>query len=186
GVDTTVSPAPGDKAMHARTKLGLSPNMAMFKTTIPRSRDSSPFMIIFAPLDIFPSTPACHGTHAYPAYDLSGDCIVFFKDLWCINAPDIIPEGDIYAQLNENHVPHVLTCLSSGNVRCWPEQELQMVKYSESPWACQRGLMITSHTHYWLILDLVGEGLTNFASSQQLVQAVHDALLGGLRTSLML
>ncbi|KAF8835011.1 hypothetical protein BDN67DRAFT_873468, partial [Paxillus ammoniavirescens] len=31
--------------------------------------------------------------------------------------------------------------------------------------------------HHQLILDLVGELLTNFASSQELVQAIHDALV---------
>ncbi|KAI6016102.1 hypothetical protein BKA83DRAFT_4129132 [Pisolithus microcarpus] len=176
-VDTTVSPAPRDEAMSTGAKLGLSPDTAMFKTTIPRNGDSLPFMIIYTLLDILPSTPACHRTHVCPAYDLSGDHVVFFKDSWHINAPDIIPEGDIYAQLNEKHVPHVPTCLASSNVRCWPKQEPQTVKHSEPPWACQQGLVITSHTHYQLILDLIGERLTNFASSQQLVQAVHNALL---------
>ncbi|KIK17810.1 hypothetical protein PISMIDRAFT_110701, partial [Pisolithus microcarpus 441] len=33
------------------------------------------------------------------------------------------------------------------------------------------------HTHYQLLLDLIGEWLTNFTSSWQLVQAIHDALL---------
>ncbi|KAI6036723.1 hypothetical protein BKA83DRAFT_4120410 [Pisolithus microcarpus] len=88
------------------------------------------------------------------------DHIVFFKDSWHINAPDITPEGDIYAQLNEEYVPHVPTCLASSDVRCWPKQEPQMVKCLESLWAY-----------------LIGEWLTNFTSSWQLVQAIHDALL---------
>ncbi|KAF8833947.1 hypothetical protein BDN67DRAFT_915967, partial [Paxillus ammoniavirescens] len=102
---------------------------------------------------------------------------VFFKDSWRINAPDIIPEGQIYENLNNNHIPQVPTCLASSDVQCWPKQEMQTLTCSQLPWVCQQGLAIISHTHHRLILDLVGELLTNFASSQELVQAIHDALV---------
>ncbi|KIM57109.1 hypothetical protein SCLCIDRAFT_131100 [Scleroderma citrinum Foug A] len=52
-----------------------------------------------------------------------------------------------------------------------------MRQHSQSPWACQKGLSIMPHTHYWLILDLVREALTSFSSSKELVQAIHDALV---------
>ncbi|KAL4071962.1 hypothetical protein J3A83DRAFT_4092749, partial [Scleroderma citrinum] len=38
------------------------------------------------------------------------------------------------------------------------------------------GLVVISHVHYWLCMDLVGESLATFTSSQLLMQAVHDAL----------
>ncbi|KAI6043275.1 hypothetical protein EDC04DRAFT_2519824, partial [Pisolithus marmoratus] len=111
------------------------------------------------------------------AYDPSGNCVVFFKDSWCLNGPDMIPKGATYVELNRNHMPYVLTCLPSGDIQCWPEQETQMKKYVESPWTCQQGLLITSHTHYCLILDVVGERLTNFTSSRVSVQAIHNMLV---------
>ncbi|KAI6013135.1 hypothetical protein BKA83DRAFT_4063633, partial [Pisolithus microcarpus] len=177
GVDTSVSRPSKDVATSARAKLGLLTDMPMFKTAIPGSDDGSPLSVIFTILDVLSSTPACHGTHTCPMYDPSGDCVVFFKDSWCVNGPDMIPEGKIYVELNRNSIPHVPTCLASGNVQCWLEQETQMMKYAESPWACRQGLLITSHTHYWLILDIVRERLTNFTSSRELVQAIHDALV---------
>ena len=93
---------------------------------------------------------------------------------------DITPEGQIYAELSGHHVPHVPQCLASGDVDSWPEQKMQMRQHSQSPWACQKGLSIMPHTHYWLILDLVREALTSFSSSKELVQAIHDALVGEL------
>ncbi|KAI6018288.1 hypothetical protein EDC04DRAFT_2547881, partial [Pisolithus marmoratus] len=101
----------------------------------------------------------------------------FFKDSWHLNSPDMIPKGEIYVELNRNHVPFVPTCLASGDVQCWPKQEMQMKKYVEFPWTCRQGLSITSHTHYHLILDIVGERLTNLTSSRELVQAIHDVLV---------
>ena len=64
-------------------------------------------------------------------------------------------------------------------MECWPKEETLTTKYAaQSPCACRRELSITSHTHYRLALDIVGEGLTRFTSSRELVQAVHDALVG--------
>ncbi|KIK22998.1 hypothetical protein PISMIDRAFT_11255 [Pisolithus microcarpus 441] len=180
GIDTLVSCPSKDEATSARAKLGLLTDVPMFKTAIPGSDDGSPLSVIFTILDILSSTPTCHGTCACPTYDPSGDCMVFFKDSWHVNGPDMIPKGKIYVELDRNGIPHVPTCLASGDVQCWPKQEMQMMKYAESPWACQQGLLITSHTHYQLILDIVGERLTNFTSSRELVQAIHDALIGAL------
>ncbi|KAI5983045.1 hypothetical protein EDD15DRAFT_2376936 [Pisolithus albus] len=177
GVDTLVSRPSKVEATSARAKLGLLADVPMFKTAIPGSDDGSPLSVIFTLPDVLSSTPTCRGTRACPAYDPSGDHVVFFKDSWQVNGPDMIPEGKIYAELNKNGIPHVPTCLASGDVRCWPEQEMQTKKYAGSPWACRQGLSITSHTHYWLILDVVGERLTNFTSSRELVQAIHDALV---------
>ncbi|KAI6013506.1 hypothetical protein EDC04DRAFT_2609312 [Pisolithus marmoratus] len=160
-------------------KLGLLMDTPVFKTAIPRSDDGSPLSVIFTIPDVLPSTPTCCGTCACPMYDPSGDRVVFFKDSWHLNSPDMVPEGEIYAELNRNHIPFVPTCLTSSDIQCWPKQEMQMKKYAEFPWTCQQGLLITSHTHYHLILDVVGERLTNFTSSRELVQAIHDVLILG-------
>jgi len=180
GVDTTVSAATEDEATHARTKLNLPNSTPMFKTDIPGSGDGSPFTVIFAHSESSPTSPVCCGTRACAAYDPTGDCNVFFKDSWHIDAIDINPEGQIYSRLNENHVPYVPICLASGDVQCWPKQKTQTFKHSKSPWACRKGVAITSHVHHRLVLDIVGESLTNFASTRQLIQAIHDALLGEL------
>ncbi|KIM57315.1 hypothetical protein SCLCIDRAFT_130771, partial [Scleroderma citrinum Foug A] len=104
--------------------------------------------------------------------------VVFFKDSWRVDADDIIPEGEIYTELTANDVPHVLHCLTSGDVESEPKQKTQTQKCSQYDWACQKGLAITPHIHYRLILDLIREALTNFSSSMELVQAIHNALIG--------
>jgi len=180
GVDTTVSAATEDEATCARTRLDLPNSMPMFKTDIPGSGGGSPFTIIFARPESRPTSPVCRGTRACAAYDPTGDRTVFFKDSWHIDADDVNPEGHIYSLLNENHVPYVPICLASGDVQCWPEQKMQTFQYSKSPWACRKGVAITSHIHHRLVLDTVGESLMNFTSSRQLVQAIHDALIGEL------
>ena len=175
-----ISPAIKNEAELARTKLGLSKDAAMFKTTVPGTTDSLPFMVIFARPNVYSTTPFGRATRACPAYDPKGKCVVFLKDSWRLDGDDIIPEGRIYTELAGNHVPHVPRCLMSGDVKCSPQQKTQMQRYSQCRWACQKGLAITPHIHYRLVLDLVGAALTTFTSSKELVQAIHDALLGEL------
>jgi len=177
GVDTSVSVAPSRGAALARTRLNLPLKIAMFKTSIPGS-GGNPTTIIFPRCEASPTTPACRGTRTCPAYDLAGDRVVFFKDSWCIKADDILPEGQIYAQLNAQNVPHVPVCLAFGDVDSLPEQQPQTSRFSTADWACQRRLVITAHVHSRHLLDIVGQSLTNFSCTRELVQAVHDALIG--------
>lgn len=178
GVDTSVSPASEEEATRARIKLNLPTLAPMLKTTVPKNSDRSPFPVIFSLPEVFATTPACRGTRACPAYDPSKDRVVFLKDSWRVHGPDMVPEGDIYANLNRHNVPYVPTCIASGDVQFCPGQETQTMKYSRSPWACGKGVLITAHTHYRLVLEIVGEKLTNFASTKELVQAIYDALIG--------
>lgn len=46
-------------------------------------------------------------------------------------------------------------------------------------WACRRRpLAITAHIHYWHLLDTVGKSLTSFSCTHELVQVVHNAVVG--------
>ena len=183
GIDTMVSPVPAREAKLAIDKLKLPETTAMFQTTVPRTEGGSAFPILFPRPDMNTTIPFCRGTCTCPAYDPTGECIVYFKDSWRVSADDIFPEGEIYAKLAANKVLHVAHCLTSGDVEHSPEQKPHMLEYSKHPWACQKGLEITSHIHYCLILDLVREALMNFRSSRELVQAIQDALIGELHPS---
>lgn len=192
GTDTTVSPATKDEATAARKKLGLPPGTPMFKTSVPRvtvpveqrvesvQPEQSELTLIFPSFNVTPSLPARRATRACPAYDPEGDRVVFLKDSWRISASDTEPEGDIYLKLNTSHVAYVPLCLACGDVDSWVEQKTQTLKHSKYSWACRKGLVIVSHTHYRLVLDLVGKSLSSFASSKELVQALHDAAIGRL------
>ncbi|KAG1812397.1 uncharacterized protein BJ212DRAFT_1483035 [Suillus subaureus] len=52
----------------------------------------------------------------------------------------------------------------------------QTVKFASAEWACPNKA-VTPHTLHHLVLNLMGEKLTDFKSSHQLVLSVHDALL---------
>ena len=178
-----VSPVPAHEAKLAIDKLKLPETTAMFQTTVPRTEGGSAFPILFPCPDMNTTIPFCCGTRACPAYDPTGECIVYFKDSWHVSADDIFPEGEIYAELAANKVLHIAHCLTSGNVEHSPKQKPHAQEYSKHPWACQKRLEITSHIYYRLILDLIGEALMNFRSSRELVQAIHDAHIGELHPS---
>lgn len=124
GIDTTVSLAPTWEAALATDKLELPSLTPMFMTSIPGVGGSS-MTIIFPHCDASPTTPACCSTHTTPAYDLAGDQVVFFKDSWCIKADDILSEGQIYAELKAQNVPHVPICLACSDMDSLPVQCLQ-------------------------------------------------------------
>jgi hypothetical protein len=186
GIDITVSPAPEDEAESARRSLKLSPGTPMFKTSVPRVKppitqpERSNLTIVFPCTDIIPSRPACRGTRACPAYVIEGGHVVFLKDSWRISSSDLEPEGKIYEQLNDKHVEHIPLCLACGDVDHCNQQKAQTLRLSERSWASRKGLTIVAHTHYRLVLDVVGKSLSEFASSKELVQAMHDTLIGTL------
>ncbi|KAG6372667.1 hypothetical protein JVT61DRAFT_7427 [Boletus reticuloceps] len=123
GANTTILPATEQEAELARKKLELPPDTWMFKTEIMKTETAAgqPTTQIcgycqfscFLPLC---DLPAGHATCACPAYHIELDHIVYLKDLWCIVTEGIVPEGDIYAVLNKAGVPHVPTCITSGEV----------------------------------------------------------------------
>jgi hypothetical protein len=178
GVDTTVSSASKVEAKSARAALKLPGSRRMLKTSVRNTGgDGTRTLIIPAPIALA-MAPIGRGTRACPAYDPVKQCVVFFKDSWRINFSGIHPEGETYAKLNAANVGNVATCLACGDVPCWPEQETQTKKLSFCDWACHVSIPIIPHTHYRLVLDLVGNKLTEFTSSRELVQAVRDALVG--------
>ncbi|KAF9232709.1 hypothetical protein BU15DRAFT_54716 [Melanogaster broomeanus] len=149
----------------------------MFKASVPTTDGRVPLTLIFPIPVSLPIPPAGRATRAFPAYDVRGERIVYFKDSWRVSSTGITPEGETYAKLNQNSVPNIPTCLACGDVDCWPEQEPKTSEYSTSTWACRQGMKITPHIHYRLVLDIVGVRLTNFSSSRELVRAVHDAII---------
>ena len=186
GIDTTVLPASEDEAKSARRSLKLSPDTLMFKTSVLRTNrqitqlEPLNLTIVFPYTDIIPSRPACRGTRACPAYVIEEGGVVFLKDSWRISSSDLEPEGKIYEQLNAKHVEHIPLCLACGDVDHCDQQNAQTLRLSKRSWASHNGRAIVAHTHYRLVLNIVGKSLSEFASSKELVQAMHDTLIGSL------
>jgi Fungal protein kinase len=183
GIDTTVSVFTDPEAVSARIKLRLPAETPMFQTSVPSVDPGQPNLRIAFPFpEIIPSHPACRATRACSAYDIENDRVVFFKDSWRIDAPDTQLEGLIYEQLRAANVTNIPRCIAHGEVPHQAEQKTQTKASLVLSWACKEGeeVKIASHSHYRLVLDLVGKSLSTFTSTKELVQAIHDALLGRL------
>ncbi|KAG2124292.1 hypothetical protein BD769DRAFT_1358965 [Suillus cothurnatus] len=117
-------------------------------------------------------------TRMCPAFDILNEMVVMFKDSWRVSIKDVLPEGETYRLLKPKKVRNVATCITFHDViHPVPQQNTQTVKFRNAKWACPNQA-VTPHTLHRLVLDIMGEKLTDFESSRQLVQSVHDALVG--------
>ncbi|KAG2108560.1 hypothetical protein BD769DRAFT_1306910, partial [Suillus cothurnatus] len=167
--------ASDEESDRARQRLNLDAKTRMLKVHVPAEDSSLVALIIPAPVAMG-LLPVGRGTRTCPAYDSDKDRIVMFKDSWRVSLPHILPEGETYKQLKEANVVNVATCIACHDVPSIPQQLPQSVKFSSAAWACHHDTL-TPHSHYRLVLDVVGEALTNFPRSHRLVEAVRDALL---------
>ncbi|KAG1896837.1 uncharacterized protein F5891DRAFT_932725, partial [Suillus fuscotomentosus] len=105
-------------------------------------------------------------TRTCPVFDIFNNRVVMFKDSWRMSLKDVLPEGETHKLLKSHNVRNVTSCIAFNDViHTTPEQNTQ---------DCQA---VTPHILHRLVLDLVGEQLTDFESSRELVQSVRDALL---------
>ena len=104
--------------------------------------------------------------------------MVFLKDSWRINLPDILPEGQIYKTLRDAQVRNVPHCLASGDILSNQYHATITQHYAAKTWACHSATQFIPHQHYRLSLDLVGRVLIEYESSYEMVSAVRDALIG--------
>jgi hypothetical protein len=150
----------------------------MFKLSIPVV-DSSDMLTLIIPQPVaygFP--PVGRGTRTCPAFDLLNKKVVMFKDSWRVSLPDVLPEGETYRLLMSHKVRNIATCLAYHDVpHSIPQQFTQTVKLSSAAWA-RSNTATTPHILHRLALNIVGNKLTKFQSSRQLVQSVCDALIG--------
>ncbi|KAH9162841.1 hypothetical protein EDB89DRAFT_1860451, partial [Lactarius sanguifluus] len=116
-------------------------------------------------------------TRGFRAYDLSRGVLVFLKDSWRIDLPDIRPEGSVYKTLNGAGVRNVPRCLASGDILTAQYHKTQTWDYVKQPWACHSDTHFLPHRHYHLTLDIIGRLLVQFNSSYEMVRAVRDALI---------
>ncbi|KAG2049762.1 hypothetical protein BDR06DRAFT_830179, partial [Suillus hirtellus] len=117
------------------------------------------------------------GTRACPAFDTVNNKVVMFKDSWHVSFPNILPEGETYKLLKDANIRNIATCIACHDVPSLPQQRTQTFRFANASWACTHQAL-TPHIHYCLVLNLVGKPLLHFASSRQVVEAVHDALIG--------
>lgn len=182
GNDQTVSKPTPMEAMIARQALDLDNDVPVVKLAIPHT-DGSPLYYIAPTPQVTPYTPPGRATRGFPAYDVSRCRLVYMKDSWRVNMPDIWPEGRVYEVLRGYGVRNIPNCLSSGDIATDQYHASKTNSYLQAPWVCHTVTQLQHfipHRHYRLTLDVIGRPLTDFRSSYEMVSAVRDAIIGEL------
>jgi serine/threonine protein kinase len=100
------------------------------------------------------------------------------KDSWRLVIDRVPKEGDIYSKFKANAVPNVPHCSNSGDIGNKTYHSTRTGEFIDKDWAPNYMYDFTSHRHYRLILDDIGQPLDNFKCSQDMVRAVYAALIG--------
>ncbi|KAH8985222.1 hypothetical protein EDB86DRAFT_2810270 [Lactarius hatsudake] len=137
---------------------------------------SSLYFVTPTPTSV-PHTPPRCATQGFRAYDVSWGILVFLKDSWRIDPPDICPEGSVYKTLNSAGVCDVPCCLALGDILTAQYHKTQTWDYVKQPWACHLDMHFLPHRHYCLALDIIRRLLVQFNSSYEMVRAMRDALI---------
>lgn len=131
------------------------------------------------------------GTRGYvalPADDIADGNFCYLKDAWRVVGPDIDKEGTILEHLNEHNVEYIPTLECHGDVG----DPIQQVTQTDALWEelnrmneIEEGNQeedivspLKKHRHYRIAVKQVGQPMSEFASSRQLVHALWCCILG--------
>ena len=177
GKDLSVSDPTPDEAIAARQVLALDKKVSLVKVEIPDA-DGRPTYFITTLPRATPYTPPGRATRTFQAYDVLRRTKVFLKDSWRVDKKDIQAEGITYTTLEKAGVRNIPHCLASGDISTEKYHATKAHIYATQPWACHSDAHYIPHRHYRLVLDVVGQSLTTFKSSYEMVAAVRDAVVG--------
>src|SRR6267142_1729894 len=65
-------------------------------------------------------------TYGYIAYDVENGNLVYLKDFWRVDHPDIQKEGDVYRELHEAEVPNIAEMDRAGYVPLIPHHDSEL------------------------------------------------------------
>jgi hypothetical protein len=172
GHDVTVRNPTAEEEHDARTAVGeLREESRLLTVDI-----SDQSYVICAPCPQ-PEVPVGRWTRTSVAYALQSKERVFLKDSWRVVHKDIIPEGKIYATLQQNLVQNVPRCLNCGDIgdeTYHTTQTHKFITYRRKDSVSK----FVIHRHYRLVLDTVGRKLYEFKSSKDMLRAIHASLIG--------
>ncbi|KAJ3559565.1 hypothetical protein NM688_g266 [Phlebia brevispora] len=117
-------------------------------------------------------SPTGHATRGYIAFDTGEERLVFLKDSWRPDKSTTPPELETYKVLKEKEVQFVATALGGGDVGAPKQQETVNQDFF--------GMRVrpTKRVHHRIVLKEVGEPLTEYRSSLEMIIIVYDALRG--------
>lgn len=131
-----------------------------------------------------PLSDSCHvfgrATRAYIAYDLTEQRLVFLKDTWRMDHPNLLVESQTYSDLKKHNVPHIPNVLYGGDVQPTdkPLQETSTQAYVvvEDEWRVT-DYPYDRYIHHRLVQD-IAYPLESALDVNEFLQVLHDVLLG--------
>lgn len=178
GKDISASAPTPVEGLMARKSLNLDMTVPLIKLSIPNADGPLRYFLTSAPEVSLLYTPPGRATRGFTAYDVSRGIVVFLKDSWRIDLPDIQAEGKVYKMLKDAKVRHVPDCLDSGDILTAEYHATKTHEYVKELWACHSDAHFIPHRHYRLVLDVVGRVLVKYESSYEMTAAVRNALIG--------
>jgi hypothetical protein len=172
GVDTTVGVPSKREAKLARECLELKKDEALVKITVPGETGETHYVTRVPTAG--PYTPPGRATRGFVAYDIGRKRKVFLKDTWRVDLPDIKQEGETYKLLWDAGVRNIAACSAAADI---PNHCTRTHTFEKKSWACKVMIELIPHQHYRLVLDVVGQSLTDFSSSFEMLGSVRDALI---------
>jgi len=129
---------------------------------------------------------ALNGRRKHSSDVLRSD-LVYLKDFWRVDHPEIQKEGDVYHRLHEARVPNIAKLGRAGDVRLTIDdgqirnpvcvQRTRTQDYLNRSW-CPGRPVVEPYIHYRLVLETVGMPLNRFKSTRQLCEVIRDAIIG--------
>jgi hypothetical protein len=107
GNDTSVSLPTVLQARSAQNALQLDPSILLVKLSIQLGVGNAQHYFVAPAPSATLYTPPGRATCGFKAYDISHRNVIFLKDSWRINLPDIHQEGLVYKILNNAKVANV-------------------------------------------------------------------------------
>ena len=120
-----------------------------------------------------PYTPPGRATRGFVAYDLQRQRKVFVKDTWRVDLPDIEKEGETYELLARAQVRNIAPCSAAGDIG---GHATSTHLFANKLWACKGKQDLVPHRHYRLVLDVIGDNLTEFPSSREMLRYIVHTL----------
>ena len=201
GHDTTVSSVEDDEAELALPKLKTYPKFEnlqksqLHKILVwdDRAPDENPKCYITPSAKWATEALIGRATFGYIAYDVESGNLVYLKDYWRVDHPDVQKEGDVYRELHEAEVPNIARMGRAGDVPRIPGrgglqvtwtavQRTKTQDYLSGPGSryswCPGHPRVEPYVHYRLVLETVGMSLNRFKSTRQLCEVIRDAVVG--------
>ena len=131
------------------------------------------FLISYPPKYSYRS-PFGRATRPMRAYDMLKKKVVFVKDYWRPDSPEIEKEGDIYRSLERAQVPYIAPFGVGNDVRNF---RTHIQRYREHVWACET-VRFSGLVLYRMSLDKLGDDLVEFESTHELAKVISHAMTG--------